>query len=190
MPHPWTCLTSRETSHVQNSTFELLSEVFDSLSSSSPPPLRQIIAHLPPPSPSLCCLHPAPPPHSFHNSLRKENFLSVVAIAGDGTVQGALVVTWHVRDHAAAAGAAAAAAGGASACAVGQVLSSSDAPAFRLTVALALLLLTCGVWRVLTHQLCAFFRSMYAVYQAAGRATLLPTACHHQCSSISRSQPS
>ena len=187
MPHPWTCLTSRETSHVQNSTFELLLEVFDSLSSSSPPPLRQIIAHLPPPSPSLCCPHPAPPPHSFLDYLRKDNSLSVVAIAVDGTGQGALVVTWHVRDHAAAAGAAAAAAGSASACAVGQVLSSSDTRAFCFTGAVALLILMCFVWRVLIHQLCAFFRSTCAVYQAAGRATLLPTACHHQCSSISRS---
>ncbi len=119
---------------LEGSTYQLLSAVFDSLSSPVPSPLRQIIAHLPPPSPSLCCPTPCPPTLSFLHHLRKREKAAVVTISDDGIGAGGLVVTWYVGlqreettspSEAPEAGATHVSASDARACASGQVLSTS-----------------------------------------------------------------
>ena len=93
-----------------------------------------------------------------------------------------MVVTWYVQHHAAAAAtpspsseesATAGEAGqtshdGGKACAAGEVLDASQHMFY------------------VTHAHTLYSRSTFAVWQAAGTSTLLPTACHRRYSSISK----
>jgi hypothetical protein len=97
-----TCHSRHVASHLSYFTrqirvYELLSAIFDSFSSLLSSSLEQIIAHLPPPSPSLCCPVPCPPTPEFFRFLRKRRIADVVSISDDGSGTGGLIVTWYVH---------------------------------------------------------------------------------------------